>query len=107
MLTQDGQKWLAGLMADRLQGGAIVVGNGTETAETMIDKIEVVEIKGDGDTSFGVQCEGTFGATEANFEWSRNGVKLADGTEVDADQKDGGRKAAGSAWTIAVLIKVA
>lgn len=108
MLTSPaGQKWLAGLIARSVEGGSIVVGDGAQVAQSAIESIEVVEIKGDGEATFGVQCEATFGAQDANFEWSRNGVKLADGTEVDADQKDGGRKVAGSAWTIAVVIKVA
>lgn len=106
MLTPEGQQWLARLMAESLRGGAIVVGNGTETAEAAIENIEVVQIEGE-DASYGVQVEGTFGATAANFEWAKNGVKLADGTEIDADQKDGGRKVAGAAWKLAVLVKVA
>lgn len=107
MLTRDGQKWLADMMAERLQGGAIFVSSGTETADTQVEAVEVVEIKGDGDSAFGVQCSGKFSATEANFEWARSGVKLADGTEVEAEDKDGGRKAVGSAWAITVVIKVA
>jgi len=106
MLTPEGQKQLARLIAEWVRGGAIVVGNGTESAEAPIESIEVVQVEGDG-VSYGVQVEATFGATAANFEWARNGVKLADGTEIDADQKDGGRKVAGAAWKLAVLVKVA
>lgn len=102
MLTPDGQQWLARLLAERLTGGMVWVSDGTQEAESQIESVEVVKV----DDAYGVQVETTFGSTAANFEWSRNAVKLPDGTILDADQTDGGRKAVGSAWTIAVVIKV-
>lgn len=104
MLTPEGAKWMADWIVERLLAGSwIVVSDGAgESAVATIAEARTVEVEG----AYSVEATATFGEGEANFEWSKRSIKLADGTVIDADDTDAGRKALGAEWTYAVTIEV-
>ncbi len=104
MLTPEGAKWMADWIVERLLAGAwIVVSDGAgESAVATIAEARTVEQDG----AYSVVAAATFGEEEANFEWSKRSIKLADGTVIDADETDAGRKVAGAEWAYEVTIDV-
>lgn len=104
MLTPEGAQWLAAWMVERLLAGSwIVVSDGAgESAVATISDAQVVETEG----TYSVVASATFEEGEANFEWRKRSVKLADGTVIDSDEEDAGRKVAGAVWAYQVTIDV-
>lgn len=97
MITPEGTEWLANLLATHLQGGWIIISDGNgESFPAAIEQITVSDDK----TQVLVGAE--VGEGDANFEWAKRSVKLTDGTVLDADETDGGRKAQGAVWTAEV-----
>ena len=102
MFTPEGYKWLADWIAEEAQGGWIVVSDGAGQSEVAsITEIEVTE--GESPT---VICRATFTGDRANFEWAKRAVKLTDGTVIDVNEDDAGRKVEGAVWDVEVEIEV-
>lgn len=107
MLTQEGQAWLAALIAGELEGGSVLVSDGDQSAQAPIERIDAQRVTAsDGVESFRVMALATFGENDANFEWLESAVVLADGTEVDRTVEDRGRKAQGAIWSIEAALDV-
>jgi hypothetical protein len=105
MLSADGAKWLAGLIAAQLLEGAwIVVSNGS--GESAVATITDAKVGTADDGSAIVIAGATFGEADANFEWSKRSIKLKDGTVIDDDITDAGRKVEGAVWAYEVTIDV-
>jgi hypothetical protein len=105
MLTPEGAKWMADFIVERLLAGAwIVVSDGA--GESAVATISGARVEQEEDGDCRVVAVAVFGESEANFEWSKRSIKLADGTVIDADETDAGRKVAGAEWTYEVTIDV-
>lgn len=102
MLTPDGVKWMAAWLVEEFRNAVVVVSDGTQSADSPVASVETVEE--DGSTFVRLATE--FGSDQANFDWARRAVRLPDGTEVDAEETDGGRKVGGQVWEYEVRIKV-
>jgi hypothetical protein len=112
----------AGTIADHLDAGRIVVGNGSaavtpsdtrlngsETAQAAMDagfpRLDgVVE---DGARFHRVTFRATFAEDQANFDWLERGVVSAQGVLIDRSVQDQGRKAPGSIWTLEAALDLA
>lgn len=98
---------------DSLQGGTLVVSDGTQEASVTIDEFPYVQVfdgQGDGTSPGGEAPRGTarlsisatFGSDVANFTWAERRVVTREGVVLDIEAEDGGRKAPGSEWTLYV-----
>ena len=96
-MTPEARAWVAGLLAERLRDGQLVVSDGTTTASAP------VEVTIDGAV---VIVTGVFDERAANFHWQRREVLAADGTVVDALDEDLGEKMFGAIWTLEVPLEV-
>jgi hypothetical protein len=109
MFTPEGLKWLADWIADEVKGGWIVVSDGQGNSDVAtIDTIVVEENdpqEGEGQV-YEVVCTATFGEEVGNFEWAKRSIKLTDGTVIDSNTEDAGRKVQGSVWTAEVTLEV-
>jgi hypothetical protein len=99
VLTPSGATAVADFLAVRLDGGSIRVGNDSDTASVPIQTAVT-----DGDT---VTVRGVFPELEANFDWRYREVLDSDGTVIDRDDTDFGRKVLGAVWAVDVPITVA
>lgn len=93
MLTSDGATRIAEILAGQFADARIVVANGSQEASAALDQAPSSQ---DGRLTF----QATFGEQEANFDWSETRIVAADGTVLDVDRADGGRKAPGTEWTL-------
>lgn len=105
MITPEGTDWLAKLIATHLQGGWIIISDGK--GESYPAPITSIEVQGETDDTEDpegriVLATAEVGENEANFEWAKRSVKLTDGTVLDSDESDGGRKVQGAVWTAEV-----
>jgi hypothetical protein len=106
MLTPEGAKWMADWIVERLLAGSwIVVSDGA--GESAVATISEARTEEDADGDYQVVATATFDENSANFEWKKRSVKLADGTVIDSDEEDAGRKVEGAVWTYDVTIEVA
>lgn len=107
MLTPEGLQRIWEIVArqsdDSIKGGAIVVTDGTDSHSATIEEATVTL---EGDTA-SLVVAGTFSEDEGNFEWTNRQVVTAQGTVLDEDSEDGGRKAQGSVWSIEVSLDLA
>lgn len=101
MFTPEGTEWLANLLATHLQGGWIIISDGA--GDSYPAPIETITVADDHSQ---VLIAAEVGENEANFEWAKRSVKLTDGTVLDADESDGGRKAQGAVWTAEVAFDI-
>ncbi len=99
MLTPEGiallWKLAAGSSDDTLDGWKIRVAD-TEAAATW-------RVSDDGVLTLSA----SFGADEANGEWSQREVVSGQGIVVDTENEDNGRKSPGSQWQVDVSIELA
>jgi hypothetical protein len=97
LLTNEGIDQLlfivAGLSDDTLDGGALCVSDGTQTAEAPFDEPPTVK---DGK----LMMSATFGEQVANFDWLERDIITANGLVLDHDEEDLGRKAEGAIWRL-------
>jgi hypothetical protein len=100
VLTPEGTDWLASLIAEHLKGAWIIISDGK--GESYPAPITSIEVQGEGGEDRVVLATAEVGENEANFEWAKRSVKLTDGTVLDADESDGGRKVQGAVWTAEV-----
>lgn len=101
MLTPEGAKRILEIVAADIEGGAIVVTDGEQSASVTIEKVTI------DDDGASVLVQGTFGEDAANFEWKQRKVVTAKGIVLDLDEEDGGRKAKGSVWSLGVSLDLA
>lgn len=94
MLTPDGQRGLADAVVAWLAGARLMAGDGQRRVEVALDGEPWV----DGEAGE-VVLSATFDAATGNFDWRERGV-VVDGTVVDIDTTDGGRKPEGVPWTL-------
>lgn len=92
MLTSEGVARLWELVAPQIS--AVRVSDGTQSADAAVTNVELGDPDQDGDTEITVTA--VFQASEANFEWAEQSVVLEDGTVLDAEKKDLGRKTSAS-----------
>jgi hypothetical protein len=97
-VTIEARTALAGMLAEWLTGGSVVVANGSESASAP------TAIAVDGVT---VVATAVFDETTANFHWQRRELRGNDGVLVDALEQDFGTKAIGAVWTLEVPLEVA
>jgi hypothetical protein len=102
VFTPEGRTWLGEWIAEELMEGAwLVVADGAgESAVATITDARYNEEEGT------VEASALFDSDNANFEWAKHAVKLKDGTIIDREVKDMGRKQSGSVWTLKVSIDV-
>jgi hypothetical protein len=103
MLTPDGWQQVAEWLAGRIQEGAwvVVADSQGQSAVATVSKVETKPIEGGGTR---LTCSAAFPAADANFEWTKRSIKLADNTVIDREVEDLGRKVEGSEWEIEVGI---
>lgn len=102
MITPEGWERIARWQAGEIEnGGLLGVTNGTVSAWATVSAVAVSALDGGG---FRVAVEAIFAQDQANFEWTARSLKLADGTVIEAEPEDLGRKAEGAEWAIAVRI---
>lgn len=100
MFTAEGVYLTLGLLAERLKGGQLrVLGPDEHNAAAAIETVEF--------NAEGVVVSATFPADFANFEWRAREVVTTDGTVIDRQEEDLGRKAPGAEWTLEAVIELA
>jgi hypothetical protein len=95
VFTPDGYDWLARRLAEAVEGGWIIISDGA--GQSFPAPIATIEIQEEDDKRR-VLLSAEVGENDANFEWAKRSVKLTDGTVIDTDESDGGRKAQGAVW---------
>lgn len=98
--TAEGYDWLAHRIADSAQGGWIIISDGG--GNSFPAPITSIEVQEDGDARRVLLVAENIGEDDANFDWAKRSVKFTDGTVIDSDESDGGRKAQGAIWTAEV-----
>lgn len=73
----------------------------TDGAQRAVKPVETATIDGEACV---LAC--TFSGDEANFEWTAREVVASDGTLVDSEVEDNGRKAPGAEWRIEVVLTI-
>lgn len=106
MFTPEGLEWVGEWIAEELREGAWLVvadGQGESAVATITEATYVVRDDG----SSVVECTALFDSDQANFEWAKHDIKLANGTVIDRETEDLGRKASGAVWTLKVAVLIA
>lgn len=93
MWTSAGQAWLATLVGAEALVIVVADGQGAEARQEG-------EVRVDGGA---VEITATFGENDANFEWSERRIEV-DGTVIESDDADQGRKVQGMIWTVTVTL---
>lgn len=102
MLTAEGWKWLADWVAGEVSnGGWVIVAGDGKSGAAPVKTATVEDLDGGG---YRLVVTAVFASADSNFTWAQRRLKLADGTVIDAEDEDLGRKAEGSEWEIAVKI---
>jgi hypothetical protein len=93
VITPEGIALALEEIAEALRnGGTLVVSDSVTSASALISDIAIAD---------GVlTATATFGEGEANFEWREHQIVAADGTVIDKQPDDHGRKAQGAVWTL-------
>lgn len=105
MFTPEGLQWLGEWIAEELRESAWLVvadGQGESAVATITEA--VYKVREDGSSA--VECTALFDSDQANFEWAKHDVKLKDGTIIDRETEDLGRKADGAIWTLKVAVLI-
>lgn len=96
MWTEAGLAWLAQTVAENADRLTLVISDGQ--GEEVSRAIPGSAVQVDGSTA---TITMTLGEDEANFDWRERRV-VFDGTVIDEDLTDQGRKVQGAIWTVAV-----
>jgi hypothetical protein len=99
MLTAEGRRCTLEALAGEVQGGTISVTDGSQQASAPIDEVSV---QGEA-----LIATATFGEDVGNFDWTSRSIVAEDGTVLDTQPDDHGRKAQGAVWTIDAGIELA
>lgn len=95
MFTERGLAHLAASLAADLENAQIVVTDGENQDGASVTKVAV-----DGAE---VTATAVFGEDKANFDWKERWLIL-DGTVIDSETADFGRKSAGAVWSIDAVV---
>jgi len=103
MLTPEGWEWIADWVAGEVaNGGFIIVADLEGHSGAAPVRSATVEKQENG--AYRLTATAVFAEADSNFTWNKRKIKLADGTEIEAEEEDLGRKAEGAEWEIAVKI---